>query len=80
MSLGHVNEVEACLLEARECYQRDDAFRPVSRGDNLIAPAACVDSDEVDNLQGAFSAIVDRDSFSKLTNFYVEHNLQHTLR
>ena len=77
LSPGLASEVDTCLIEAREGQQRNDRFRPVARGDHLIAPAACVDSEEIDTLQGALSAIVDRDVFNKLCTIYSEHSSQY---
>ena len=74
---GLASEVDTCLAEARECNQRHDSSRPVSRGDNLIAPAVFIDAEEVDTLQGALSAIVDRGVLGKLCEFYSDQNSSH---
>ena len=66
---GTATQLDNCLAEANELH-RNDIQRPVTAGDNLVAPAACIDDGESGTLQGPLSAVIDHEIFASLRSEY----------
>ena len=80
LSDGRATEIHTCLSEARERSSRNDLSIPVTKGDNLISPAAFVDPDEDNTTQGSLCAIVDRDIMDNSLEFHAQANSEPDVR